>query len=145
MHDSVDFNHKEIDRAHKKRTRHGDTGVPTQINGIPRKIWLIELGNSNIKYMDKVVEKKEEHAGLWNLLAAEGYDVMLLPIVLGCAGAPFKCLDRASKEMEISNARKKKLYSKLHLHGIHSFQNRVFQRLYHTWKDKSQPQKQGKE
>jgi hypothetical protein len=57
------------------------------------------------------------------LLAAEGYDAMLLPVVLGSAGTLFKCLDRATKEMDIPNARKKKLYSKLHLHSIHSLQN----------------------
>jgi hypothetical protein len=80
--------------------------------------------------MDKVMEKKEQHAELCKLLAAEGYDVMLLPIVLGSAGTLFKCLDRATKEMDIPNAREKKLYSKLHLHGIHSLQNLVSQRRY---------------
>jgi hypothetical protein len=35
--------------------------------------------------MDKVIEKKEQYAGLCYLLAAEGYGVMLLPIVLGSA------------------------------------------------------------
>jgi hypothetical protein len=39
--------------------------------------------------MDKVMEKKEQHAELCKLLAAEGYDVMLLPIVLGSAGTLF--------------------------------------------------------
>jgi hypothetical protein len=56
--------------------------------------------------MDKVIEKKEQHAKLCKVLAAEGYDVMLLPIVLGSAGTLFKCLHRATQEMDISNARK---------------------------------------
>jgi hypothetical protein len=47
--------------------------------------------------------------------------------VLGSAGTLFKCLDRATKELDIPNARKKKLYSKLHLHSIHSLQNLVSQ------------------
>jgi hypothetical protein len=80
--------------------------------------------------MDKVMEKKEQHAELCKLLAAEGYDVTLLPIVLGSAGTLFKCLDRVTKEMDIPNARKKKLYSKLHLHSIHSLQGLVSQRRY---------------
>jgi hypothetical protein len=46
------------------------------------------------------------------LAISEGYDAMLLPVVLGGTGTLFKCLDRATKEMDISNARKKKLYSK---------------------------------
>jgi hypothetical protein len=41
--------------------------------------------SSDTRYMDKVIEKKEQYAGLCYLLAAEGYDVMLLPIVLGTA------------------------------------------------------------
>jgi hypothetical protein len=64
------------------------------------------------------------------LLAAEGYDVMLLPIVLGSAGTLLECLDRATKEIDIPNARRKTLYSKLHLHSIHSLQNVVSQRRY---------------
>jgi hypothetical protein len=81
--------------------------------------------------MNKVIEKKEQHAGLSKSLAAEGYDdVMLLPNVLGSASTLLKCLDRATKEMDIPNARKKELYSKLHLHSIHSLQNLVSQRRY---------------
>jgi hypothetical protein len=91
----------------------------------------MELGySSDTRYMDKVMEKKEQQAELCKLLAAEGYDVKLLPIVLGSAGTLFKCLDRATKEMDIPNARKQKLYSKLHLHSIHSLQNLVSQRRY---------------
>jgi hypothetical protein len=57
----------------------------------------------------------QQHAELCKLPGAEGYDVILLPIILGSAGAFFKCLDRARKEMGIANARKGKLYSKLPL------------------------------
>jgi hypothetical protein len=80
--------------------------------------------------MDKVTEKKEHHAELCKLFAAEGYAVMLLSVVLGSAGTLFKCLDRATKEMDIPNGRKRKLYSKLHLHSIHSLQNLVSQWRY---------------
>jgi hypothetical protein len=128
---TVEIMHEEIDRALKKRTRNGDNKVPTQIKGRPRKIWLMDLGySSDLRCMDKVMEKKEQHAELCKLLTAEGYDVMLLPIVLGSAGTLFKCLDCATKEMDIPNTRKKKLYSKLHLHSIHSLQNLVSQRRY---------------
>jgi hypothetical protein len=47
--------------------------------------------------MDNIIMKKEQHAGLCKLLAAEGYDVMLLLIVLGRAGTHFKCLESATK------------------------------------------------
>jgi hypothetical protein len=51
------------------------------MTGIPRKIWLIKLGySSDPRYLDKVIEKKEQHAGLCKMLAVEGYDVVLLPV-----------------------------------------------------------------
>jgi hypothetical protein len=78
--------------------------------------------------MDKVTEKKEQHAELYKLLATEGYDVVLFPVVLGSSGKLFKCLERAIKD--IPKARKKKLCSKLHLHSIHSLQNLRSQRPY---------------
>jgi hypothetical protein len=127
----VEITNDEIDRALKKQTRNGDTNIPTQINGRPRKIWLIELEySSDTRYMDKVIERIEQHAKLCRFFAAEGYDVMLLPVVLGSAGTLFRCLDRATTEMDIPNARKKKLYSKLHLHSIHSLQSLVSQLRY---------------
>jgi hypothetical protein len=55
-----EIKHDEIYRALKKRNRNGDTTVPTQIIGRPRKIWLIELGYSSAtRYIDKVIKKKK--------------------------------------------------------------------------------------
>jgi hypothetical protein len=100
----------------------------------------MELGySSDTRYMDKVMEKKEQVA----LLAAEGYDVMLLPIVLGSAGTLFKCLDRATKEMDIPNARKTN-YTASWTCTVYT----VYKTLRpngDTWKDKSQLQKQREE
>jgi hypothetical protein len=47
-----------------------------------------------------------------------------------CCDTFFKYLDWATKVMDIPNARKKKLYSKLHLQGLHNLQNLVSQRRY---------------
>jgi hypothetical protein len=47
------------------------------------------------------------------LLAAEGMMSNVLPVVLGSAGTLSTCLDHATKEMNIPNARKMKLYNKL--------------------------------
>jgi hypothetical protein len=44
---------------------------------------------SDTRYMDKVIETKERHEELCKLLVAEGYDVMLFPVVLGNAGTLF--------------------------------------------------------
>jgi hypothetical protein len=94
----LEIAHYMIDRALKKRNQNGDTNVPTQTNGRPRKLWLIELGySSDTRYMDKVIEKKEQQTESCERLAVEKYDVMLLPVVLGSAGTILKCLDRAKK------------------------------------------------
>jgi hypothetical protein len=53
--------------------------------------------------MDRVI-KKREHSELCKILAVERYDVMLLPVGLGSAGTTFKCLDRVTKEMDITKA-----------------------------------------
>jgi hypothetical protein len=107
--------------------------------------WLIELGySSDTRYMDKVVQKTEQHAILCKLVAAEGNDeLLILPVVLGNAGALSKYPDRATKETNIPKAREKKLYSKLHQDNIHSLENLVSH--HDTWKDKSQLQKQEEE
>ena len=63
-------------------------------------------------------------------LTIEGYDVQLLPVILGSAGTLYKCFERMAREMQIPHARKKKLSSKLHLHSIHTLQNLVSQRRF---------------
>jgi hypothetical protein len=77
------------------------------------------------------------------MLAAEGYDVMLLPIVLGSSGTLFKCLDCATKEIDIPNARKRN-YTASSTYTVYT----VYKTLCPnggTWKDKIQLQKQGEE
>jgi hypothetical protein len=83
------------------------------------------------RFMDKVIAKKEQHAELCKMLAAEECAVMLLLVVLESAGTLFKLLGRATKEMDIPNARKKKFYSKIHFPSIHKLKNLISQR----WKN----------
>jgi hypothetical protein len=81
--------------------------------------------SSDTRYMDKVMEKKLQHAKLCQLLAAEGYGLMLLPIdwddiVLGSAGLQIlKALIVQQNSWtliyNIPNARTKNLHRKLHL------------------------------
>jgi len=100
--------------------------VDLQVNGRARKIGIIELGyTSDTRYLDKVKVKTEQHEVLCKLLAHEGYEVIFLPIVLGSAGTLFRCLERATKELGIPSTQKDKLYSKLHLHSIHTLHKLV--------------------
>jgi hypothetical protein len=115
----------------------------TQMNGRPRKVWLNELGySSDTRYMDKVIEKNEQHAELCKLLAAEEYDVMLLPVVLWIAGTLFKSLDLATKEMDIPIAKKRNCTASS-TYTAYTVYKTLCSNNY-SWKGRSQPQKQGK-
>jgi hypothetical protein len=79
------------------------------------------------------------------LLVSEGYDVMLLPIVLRSLGTLCECLDRATTEMDIPNARKKKErnYTASSTYTVST----VFKTLCPNgdpWKDKANRRSKGK-
>jgi len=94
--------------------------------GVQGRSGYIELGySSDTRYLDKVKEKIEQHDLLCKLLTHKGYEVIILPIVLGSAGSLFQCLERATKELDILSTQKDKLYSKLHLHSIHTLHKLV--------------------
>ena len=80
--------------------------------------------------MDKVKEKTDQHATLCELLDTEGYEVIVLPTVLGSAGTLYKCLEKAAIQLSIPAAKRNKLYTKLHLHGVHTLHNLVKQRRF---------------
>ena len=102
-----------------------------QANGRPTKVWVVELGYSaDTRYLEKVQEKTDQHEVLCNLLRAEGYEVIFLPIVLGTAGTLYKCLEKATTELRIPPAQRKKLFTKLHLHSVHTLYNILKQRRY---------------
>jgi hypothetical protein len=53
--------------------------------------------------LTRVTEKNEQHVELCKMLDAEGYDVMLLPVVQESSKILLKCL--GTKEMDTLNAR----------------------------------------
>jgi hypothetical protein len=94
----------------------------------PGKYDLSSLGTPPTP--DTWTESQKRKSNMQDYVDCLPHKGMLLPIVLGSAGTLLKCLDCATKDMDIPNARKKKLYSKLHLHSIHNLQNLVSQRRY---------------
>jgi hypothetical protein len=51
------------------------------------QLWfMVQFDPYYTRYMDKVIEKIEQHAELLKMVAVEGYDVVLLPVVLGRLG-----------------------------------------------------------
>jgi hypothetical protein len=74
----------------------------------PGKYGSSNWGTSQV-HRHKSIEKKEQHAELCKSLATERYDPLLFPVVLRNAGTPSKSLDRATKGMDIPDARKRKV------------------------------------
>jgi hypothetical protein len=93
--------------------------------------------------MDKVIEGKEQYAELCRLLAAQRYDAMLLPLVLG-NGARFLNALIVQEKRWSSPTLEKRNYTASFIYTVYT----VYKTLCpngDTWKDKSQPQRQGEE
>ncbi len=86
----VEIPKNEVPGAGRQRKRSAggqEREVRRQPSGRPSKVWVVEFGYSaDTRYLEKVQEKTDEHEVLCTLLRAEGYEVILLPIVLGTAG-----------------------------------------------------------
>jgi len=116
----------------KRKLGKGSHGVGTQtlqvdlqVNGRARKIWIALGYSSDTRYLDKVKEKTEQHEVLCKLLAHEGYEgSFFFPL---CWGVPEPCSNawkRQPRSLEFYPL-KDKLYSKLHLHSIHTLHKLV--------------------
>ena len=75
--------------------------------------------------------REYEHAQLCALLTAEGYDVVMLPVILGNSGTLFKYLKHAIQELR---CHERKLKIKVHLHSISS---KIWCHKENSWKDKA--------
>jgi hypothetical protein len=85
------------------------------------------------------MEKKEQHAELCKLLAAEGYDVMLIPIVLGSAKTLLNALIVQQKRWT-SPTLEKRNYKASSTYTVYTAYKTLCPND-DTWKGKSQLQK----
>ena len=86
---------------------------------LPRKIWIVEGGYcTDTRYTDKYTRKELQHAKLQTLLKQQGYEVILLPLVLGVTGAIYKTNVTALNSLGIERDKAKKLLKELHLHAV---------------------------
>ncbi|KAL3155506.1 hypothetical protein ABBQ38_15503 [Trebouxia sp. C0009 RCD-2024] len=85
----------------------------------PRKVWIAEGGYcTDTRYSDKYRRKETQHEHLQTLLQARGFEVILLPIILGFTGAIYKTTMSALSALGIEKAQAKKLLYDLHAHAI---------------------------
>ena len=85
----------------------------------PRKVWIVEGGYcTDTRYSDKYRRKETQHEHLQTLLQARGFEIILLPIILGFTGAIYKTTVSALSALGIEKAQAKKLLYDLHAHAI---------------------------
>lgn len=85
----------------------------------PRKVWIVEGGYcTDTRYSDKFRRKETQHEHLQTLLQARGFEVILLPVILGFTGAIYKTTVSAVAALCIERAQAKKLLYDLHAHAI---------------------------
>ena len=99
--------------------------IPTLTRGRegPRrcKAYVIEVGyTQETRYHDKLQDKSDQHQTLINLLEAQGYEPITVPIIMGNTGGIFHSYLEAMNTLGISNARQKSLTRRLHVHSITS-------------------------
>ena len=92
---------------------------PTMQDNRPRKVWIVEGGYcTDTRYMDKLLRKELQHKQLQESLKQRGFEVILLPIVLGVTGTIYKTNIAALSALGIEQDKAKKLLKELHLHAV---------------------------
>ena len=83
------------------------------------KAYIIEVGYAaETRYEAKVQEKIEQHEKLRILLEAEGFEVVLQPIILGTTGGIFRSQNDLLDQLGVPKQRQQKLNRRLHIHSI---------------------------
>ena len=91
----------------------------TMQNNRPRKVWIVEGGYcTDTRYSDSYRCKGTQHEHLQTLLQARGFEVILLPVILGFTGAIYKTTVSALPTLGIEKAQAKKLLYDLHAHAV---------------------------
>ena len=94
-----------------------------------RKVQIVEIGyGPDTRYADKLAEKKQEHAELARLLIVQGYDVEILPFILGNGGTIYKSCQDTLSALGISRPCIQKTLQKLHRHAVQTLQTIVTHR-----------------
>ena len=94
---------------------------PQMLDGKPRKVWVAEAGYcSDTMYEDKLKEKELQHKRLQEALSAYGYEVIVVPIILGFYGTIFTTTVQSAQTLGVERARVNRLMNTLHAHAITS-------------------------
>ena len=111
----------EADFARQQRKRKADKNPPTRSQDVIKgqKITIVEIGYvADTRYEDKLSNKFDQHKMLCRLLALEGHEVQILPIILGTQGAVFECFPKAMTALGVSKSNQMTLARRLSDHAL---------------------------
>ena len=91
------------------------------LDGKPRNVWIAEAGYcSDTMYEDTLKEKELQHKCLQEALAAYGYEVIAVPIILGFYGTILPTTVQSAQTSGVERVRGIRLMNTLHVHAITS-------------------------
>jgi hypothetical protein len=97
----------------------------------PRRVWIVEIGYcSDTRYEAKLDEKRAQHSQLQAALQSYGYDVTLIPMVLGNTGTVYTTNLEGLMQLGMSREKGKKLLAQLHTHAVACTHNIVKSRRF---------------
>ena len=109
----------DLERQHYTREEYVTPLNPTMPNNACRKVWIVEGGYcSDTRYTDKYKRKETQHIQLQEILKIRGFDVQVLPIILGFSGAIYRSNVTALSILGVEHPKAKKLLLKLHAHAV---------------------------
>ena len=106
-------------------------------NNRTRIVWIVEGGYcTDTRYSDKHRRKETQHEHLQTLLQARGFEVTLLPLILGFTGAIWIKTVSALAVLGIEKAQAQNPLCYLHAHAVQTHHTSLTQYLI-TWGDGS--------
>ena len=93
--------------------------TPVMPNGNPRSIKIVERGDCpDTRYEEKLQEKEAQHKALEGALKDFGYNVTMLPTIIGQSGSPYHTTSDALAKIGLEHGTASKAVSKLHEHSV---------------------------
>ena len=84
-----------------------------------RKAFIVEVGYaSETRFHEKTREKVAQHDELRQLLHMEGYEPVIMPLILGTTGGIFQTLGLSLETLGVTRDRAITLKKRLHIHSI---------------------------
>ena len=114
----------EMTAAEKWRYLHHDDNsgsrlTPLTPTGNSRSIKIVEAGYCpDTRYEEKLQEKGSQHKALEEALKDYGYNVTILPIIIGQSGSQLHTTSDALAKIGIEHGAASKVLSKLHEHSV---------------------------